>query len=805
MSDDLFGDQETGANPESGTSKQGYSSIRVSGAIFILVLIVMLGANFWLSGLVKEDSVKINLAGRQRMLSQKIAKAAAEVNEAAQTRNFTDVSAFQDELEEAHDLFDATLTAFRETDMTLGADGKKITIEASQDPEAVRIISEATEIWQGLSEGLLRIARVSDLSATDPLVVQEIEAGIREQNLTLLDLMNQLTNFYENSAQRKTTILQIVLGAALALEVINFLYIIYYSVGRLKKSDERLTQYSQDLSFRNEDLAKTNEKLAVTQKELSNSNESLQEAFDTLQQYSEEVDQKNTDLEMISKDLNRLKEESDTIFNSVHHGLCLLDKDFKIGTRVSSEMYTIFERKNLSGMPFLDLMRPLITEKDLNTLESYLKLQFNGKTSDKQLEKYNPLRRIEITLSWDGKSFAHKHLGFEFERIREEDEIAAVLVSVDDVTDTVVLENELRMASESHERKTTLILELIQAPSNELDSFLSQSERSLDTINDLLKEQGVVDNQAVVGKHQRLVEDVFRRIHNIKGNASMLGLDSIVEISHEVENRLGELRGKEQISGDEFLGSIVKVAELRERLSDFDDLSSSLGRDLPQSARSRASRKADNASEPLSRFDKLEAELAQFVSRIADETGKTAFVRLSADPGLDLSPDGFDAMRDVAVQFARNSVVHGIEPPAEREQAGKMQEGMIAIRASAYDGIHPLIDDTAIELVLRDDGAGLNIENIKRHAIDLGLVTRSDADGLSSSQLAGLIFYPGFSTSEGASEHAGRGSGLDFIKDTVVTKLGGKLSMSYAEGQYMQLTCTIPESRVIAEVSAVAG
>jgi chromosome segregation ATPase len=116
---------------------------------------------------------------------------------------------------------------------------------------------------------------------------------------------------------------------------VNFGYVIVYSVGLLKKRDGKLEEFSSNLIDKNLQLSDTNLALESAQTEITETNSSLEDALGSLKTSNKEAQMRAGELEKLTVDLNRLKEESDTIFNSVDHGLCLIDRSFKTGRRVS--------------------------------------------------------------------------------------------------------------------------------------------------------------------------------------------------------------------------------------------------------------------------------------------------------------------------------------------------------------------------------------------------------------------------------------------------------------------------------------
>jgi len=138
------------------------------------------------------------------------------------------------------------------------------------------------------------------------------------------------------------------------------------------------------------------------------------------------------------------------------------------------------------------------------------------------------------------------------------------------------------------------------------------------------------------------------------------------------------------------------------------------------------------------------------------------------------------------LHLMRNAISHAIETPELRQQKGKAPSGQIKLSAG-YEG-------NQVYITVRDDGAGIDPELIRRSAIARGLI-RPDQT-LSDDDVVNLIFRPGFSTAESLSEESGRGVGLDVVHDSV-SRLRGTLMVESMPGQGTAFTMKFPTSLAI--------
>jgi chemosensory pili system protein ChpA (sensor histidine kinase/response regulator) len=137
----------------------------------------------------------------------------------------------------------------------------------------------------------------------------------------------------------------------------------------------------------------------------------------------------------------------------------------------------------------------------------------------------------------------------------------------------------------------------------------------------------------------------------------------------------------------------------------------------------------------------------------------------------------------------RNCVAHGIESPDARVRAGKDATGQITV-AVGHEG-----NEVAVEF--RDDGAGLDLARIRERGVAMGLVA-PDAQP-SDGELANLIFTPGFSTAAQVTELAGRGIGMDVVKNEV-NALGGRIETASAPGQGTSFRLVLPLTTAVTQV-----
>ena len=176
------------------------------------------------------------------------------------------------------------------------------------------------------------------------------------------------------------------------------------------------------------------------------------------------------------------------------------------------------------------------------------------------------------------------------------------------------------------------------------------------------------------------------------------------------------------------------------------------------------------------------AKYPRIVRDVSHELGKQVKLVMEGQE-TELDRTIIEAIKDPLTHIVRNSMDHGIEPPAVRIAAGKPAEGVLILRAFHEGG--------QVNIEIMDDGQGINTARVKQKAVEKNLITPDQALRISDREVFNLIFLPGFSTADKVTNVSGRGVGMDVVK-TNIEKIGGSVDLLSQLGQGTTLKIKIP-------------
>jgi two-component system chemotaxis sensor kinase CheA len=181
-------------------------------------------------------------------------------------------------------------------------------------------------------------------------------------------------------------------------------------------------------------------------------------------------------------------------------------------------------------------------------------------------------------------------------------------------------------------------------------------------------------------------------------------------------------------------------------------------------------------------IDSVWGKLPRMVRDVATELGKRVRLEMSGNE-TELDRSVIESIKDPLTHIIRNSIDHGIENPQKRRTAGKPEEGLLRLRAFHEGG--------QVNIEITDDGAGIDVERVKAKALNQGMISESEAAGLTEREAISLIFRPGFSTAETVTSVSGRGVGMDVVRSNI-KKIGGTVDISTEKGQGTKIKIKIP-------------
>lgn len=351
-----------------------------------------------------------------------------------------------------------------------------------------------------------------------------------------------------------------------------------------------------------------------------------------------------------------------------------------------------------------------------------------------------------------------RHLSCTYFPIVEGDQLAALLVVVNDVTEQLA-----HARQEAEQKELVEILQGLMRDRAGFFTFFTEATRMVDRLRAALSE---TDGRSIK-----------TLLHTLKGNAAQAGLVLVAELCHRAEDQLAE---GERVRVE---GTVAELCERWRVLSEavsalfgqmgratvdipreaLDRLIADLGRGVPPTAvvSTLMAWRYESAERPLRRLAGHAQALARRLKR-----GELA-VEVQADD-VRLDEERWGPLFAELVHVVRNAVDHGIEDPEERTIAGKAPHGRLRLGAVVQPG--------RFIVEIEDDGRGVNWEAVRAAAVKRGLPSSTEED------LVRAIFAPDLSTRSQVSATSGRGIGLAAVEKRV-HDLNGTIAVITRPGQ----------------------
>lgn len=365
-------------------------------------------------------------------------------------------------------------------------------------------------------------------------------------------------------------------------------------------------------------------------------------------------------------------------------------------------------------------------------------------------EVFAEIMPIELTLSQlPSRLVANSRtLQFEFHPVRTSDKLNALAVVISDISARVEQE---RMEAEYREMTT-----MVERISRDRVGFLEFIQEAEEIVQNLRQET------------RTDVAIVKRRVHTLKGNSAIFGLERIAAICHKIEDYISE-HGElpEDKAWTELFGRWAGIRGYLRRLIGEKDSQLDIGDNeyravlkmiLNHGSRDAIAKKM--ASWCLEPTSKRLSRVAEQARNLAKRLGKGEVQVIQNHHDLKLDPIYWANFWSAFVHVVRNALDHGIEPIEERITLGKSEMGTLTVTTK--------VQEDSFEISLRDDGRGIDWDRLAEIGKERGIPVANRED------LVQVLFADGVTTAESVTETSGRGIGMSAIK-AACEDLGGTI------------------------------
>ena len=472
-------------------------------------------------------------------------------------------------------------------------------------------------------------------------------------------------------------------------------------------------------------------------------------------------------------DTEKAQRETTEILNTVKEGLFLLDPLFVIGNQHSSSLSKILQHEITSGISFMPLLESMVDKPTYDSARDYIALLFGNRVKENLVISLNPLSEVKV----ESGDQPPRYLSFQFNRVVENKTVLHLLVTVQDVTENVTQAAELDTLKGQASINMGMLTRLLNADQLQLRQFLNNTGKALEHVNWLLatfdkRTQSTMD----------LINQCFRTIHGLKGEAAALGFEAIETRAHHFEETLVQLREKTTWSSEEFLSLPIMLNGMHDQVHQIETIVTA----LESYSKAAFGTSVGGKGHIVLTSESIRNNLNALIVQLSQNQHKEVLLECDLKVLNQFNEHIANVMQQISIQLIRNAVSHGIETPQLRLEKGKIRQGKIIISSKIQM-------NGGLTFTMRDDGAGIVPSRIRSAMLQSGRYTVEEVAALNDKEIVLKLFEPGFSTAHTANKDAGHGVGLDLIQ-TKINEIGGQLKIDTRPDEYTQFTIQLPAS-----------
>jgi ligand-binding sensor domain-containing protein/HPt (histidine-containing phosphotransfer) domain-containing protein len=464
--------------------------------------------------------------------------------------------------------------------------------------------------------------------------------------------------------------------------------------------------------------------------------------------------------------LRAAKRETDNILNNVKEGLLLINKNYTVGSQYSKILEKLLNEQEIAQKNFIELLQGKIDEKLLKSTADFIDILYRDSFDQDMMDELNPLSEAKLNF-YDENEI--KYLTFNFRNIEtDKHDEREIMITIRDITEQTILEQKLKESQEEAKRQMDSLVGILHIDPPMLREFIVSASEELEYVESLLQ----IDK--MVKLNNETLKDIYRSIHSIKGNASLLAFKVFAEQAHHFEDKISELEEKETLQKSDLNVLKSELDKIKKLLNEVNGLLDRIGKIHEQMRPKRSYER-----------EVLLNSLTNLVNQTAKDEGKKAKLDTSKFKIEEIPHKDRIFVKEIMIQLLRNSIAHGIESPKERKDKKKAEEAKIMIST--------FTDKSHYGFILRDDGRGIQLDKLKQKVVKKMKTSEDEIKNWDNDQIINMIFEQGITTADEANMVSGRGVGLDIVNQKVGSRKGD-IKVSFEEDKFCEFKISIPQA-----------
>ncbi len=455
------------------------------------------------------------------------------------------------------------------------------------------------------------------------------------------------------------------------------------------------------------------------------------------------------------------------ILQNADEGIFFLNNKLVINQFYTKSLGKILGISNLKNKNFIDILENHVPEQIIDNTQEYLEMLFRDDLDEEIINELNPLIDVEFFFEDDwGIWTSSKYLTINFKRVFVGEEIRFLIVTVQDISEKISIDQKLKQTEERTQKQMEWLVNILHVEPVMLKDFFVGVEHELVQIEDILK------NAKDTKNHRELIENIYRSLYIIKGNAAILDLRFFTDKTNQFMEKVLSLKSKPDLSGADFVPIVVSVGEMRDTLTEVRMIFKRISH-FHTHFRVKRTYECELLVHSLK-------NLVQNLSRQLDKEIKFDYKDFDA---LSIPYIYRQMARDILFLLVRNTVLYGIEDVNRRKSMNKNPIALIKISSVVNNGF--------LGLILKHDGSIDRIERMIQK-----MVTYSTEEELLESHFEGmqvtqLLYTPDVELDDEKEALKNYSIDMELLKRKLKER-GGRLKITFTSEEFCEFTILLP-------------